>query len=194
VVNFDVVLNWMGYIRDNPDNAHRFSEAFWQSQIDSKKWLLEHVTPADKSIVIFGGWFGVLAHFIAHKYPESKIITTDIDPECQKAFYGKYDYHNGVRFQLHDMQNGMPTQNQYPDLVINTSCEHVTQEVYDAWWESIPTGTKYIVQGNNLFIPEHIRAMNSLENFLEVCHVDNPQYAGMLQCGQFYRYMAVGYK
>ena len=50
-------MNWMEYIRNNPENAYRFSENFWPSQIESKKWLLEHVTPMDRSIVIFGGWY-----------------------------------------------------------------------------------------------------------------------------------------
>jgi hypothetical protein len=91
------------------------------------------------------------------------------------------------------MKNGMPI-NIHPDLVINTSSEHVTQEVYDAWWKSIPTGTKYIVQGNNLVNPEHVRLADSLEEFLKINNIKEPEYAGMLKCGHFYRYMAVGYK
>jgi len=193
VVNFDVVLNWMEYIRNNPDDAYRFSENFWPSQIESKKWLLEHVTPLDRSIVIFGGWYGVLAQFIAHKFPDAQIVTTDVDYGCKKVFDAIDECYHDILFRQHDMQNGMPL-NLRPDLVINTSSEHVTQEVYDAWWNSIPTGTKYIVQGNNLENPEHVRLADNIEEFLKINNIKEPEYAGMLKCGHFYRYMAVGYK
>jgi trans-aconitate methyltransferase len=194
VVNFDVVMLWMQYIRNNPENAYRFSENFWDSQIESKKWLLDHVTPMDKSIVIFGGWYGVLAQFIAHKFPDARILTTDLDSECKKVFAAIDECYHDITFRQHDMRNGMPLNNTHPDLVINTSSEHVTQEVYDAWWDSIPIGTKYIVQGNNLVNPEHVRLADNLEEFLKINKIKEPEYAGMLKCGHFYRYMAVGYK
>jgi hypothetical protein len=192
VVNFDVVMLWMQYIRNNPENAYRFSENFWPSQIESKKWLLEHVTPMDRSIVIFGGWYGVLAQFIAHKFPDSYIVTTDLDSSTEDVFY-QINTSENIYHRIWDMRDGIPY-SLYPDLVINTSSEHVTQEVYDAWWNSIPSTTKYIVQGNNLENPEHVRLANSLEEFLNINNIKDPQYAGMLKCGHFYRYMAVGYK
>ena len=193
MVNFDVVMLWMQYIRNNPDNAFRFTQNFYESQIDSKKWLLEHVTPMDRSIVIFGGWYGILAQFIAHKFPDARILTTDIDSECKKVFAAIDECYHDIVFRQHDMKNGMPL-NVHPDLVINTSSEHVTQEVYDAWWDSIPNGTKYIVQGNNLVHHEHVRLADNLEEFLKINRIEKPEYAGMLKCGHFYRYMAVGYK
>ena len=193
MVNFDVVLNWMEYIRNNPENAFRFTQNFYESQIESKKWLLEHVTHMDRSIVIFGGWYGVLAQFIAHKFPDAQIITTDVDHSCKKVFDAIDNFYHEIRFRQHDMKNGMPL-NVHPDLVINTSSEHVTQEVYDAWWDFIPNGTKYIVQGNNLVHPEHVRLADNLEEFLQINRFNEPEYAGMLKCGHFYRYMAVGYK
>ena len=194
MVNFDVVMLWMQYIRNNPDNAYRFSENFWESQIESKKWVLEHITHMDRSIVIFGGWYGVFAQFIAHKFPDVRIVTTDIDPNCEDVFDAIHEYAQDIVFRHHDMKEGMTAASPYPDLVINTSSEHVTQEVYDAWWNSIPKATKYIVQGNNLVNPEHIRIADTLEEFLSINNIKDPQYAGMLQCGHFYRFMAVGYK
>lgn len=193
MVEFDIVMKWMEYIRNNPENAYRFSENFWQSQIDSKKWLLEHITEEDHSIVIFGGWYGVLAQFIAQKFPDSYIVNTDIDPECEHVF-NQINTNSDIRFRTHDMEDGMPVACSNPKLVINTSTEHVSQSKYNSWWHSIPDGTKYIVQGNNLVNPEHIRLADNLEMFLNINKVKDPLYAGMLGCGHFYRFMAVGIK
>lgn len=193
MVKFDVVLKWMEYIRNNPENAHRFSENFWQSQIDSKKWLLEHIDESDSSIVIFGGWYGVLAQFIAEKYPNAEIVTTDLDPECESVFE-QINIHDNIRYRQQNMRNGLPVLLRNPKLVINTSTEHVDQDTYDAWFHSVPRGTKYIVQGNNLVNPEHVRLADNLEHFLKINRIQDPQYAGMLKCGHFYRFMAVGYR
>jgi hypothetical protein len=193
MVNFDVVMKWMQYIRNNPDNAYRFSENFWSSQIESKKWLLECIPDDVNSIAIFGGWYGIMAQFIAERFPNVEILTTDIDSDCQSVF-NQINTNNAINFRRHDMSNGMHTFMPFPDLVINTSSEHVTQEVYDAWWDLIPTRTKYIVQGNNLDNPEHIRIADNLEEFLNINNIKEPEYAGMLKCGHFYRYMAVGRK
>jgi len=183
----------MEYIRNNPDNAYRFSENFWSSQIESKKWLLECIPEDAHTICIFGGWYGILAQFIAERYPDSYIVTTDLDPSCETVFE-QINLSDNIAYRQHDMQNGMTTHMPYPDLVINTSSEHVTQEVYDAWWNSIPTGTKYIVQGNNLENPEHVRTADTLDEFLKINKIKDPQYAGMLRCRHFYRFMATGVK
>jgi hypothetical protein len=181
----------MEYIRNDPENAYRFSENFWQSQIDSKKWLLEHVSENDKSIVIYGGWYGVLAQFIAHKFPCAEIVTTDLDFFCGDVF-NEINSNPRISFRQHDMKEG--TIWLRSDLVINTSSEHIYQDTYDAWWNAIPEGTKYIVQGNNLENPEHVRLANTLDQFLEINKIANPSYAGQLRCGHFYRFMAVGIK
>ena len=192
MVNFDITMKWMEYIRNNPDNAYRFSENFWSSQIESKKWLLEYIPVDAHTICIFGGWYGILAQFIAEKFPDSYIVTTDLDPSTEDVFY-QINTSENIYHRIWDMRDGIPY-SLSPDLVINTSSEHVTQEVYDAWWNSIPTGTKYIVQGNNLENPEHVRTADTLEEFLKINKIKDPQYAGMLRCGHFYRFMATGVK
>ena len=185
-------MKWMEYIRNNPDNAYRFSENFWSSQIESKKWLLECIPEDAYTICIFGGWYGILAQFIADKFPDSYIVTTDLDPSTEEVFY-QINTSDNIYHKTWDMRDGIPN-SLCPDLVINTSSEHVTQEVYDAWWHSIPSGTKYIVQGNNLENPEHVRLASNLEEFLTINNIKEPQYAGMLKCGHFYRFMATGVK
>jgi len=53
-----------------------------------------------------------------------------------------------------------------PDVIINTSTEHVDQETYDIWWDNIPDDTFVMLQGNDLVIPEHVRPFDSIEDFV----------------------------
>ena len=151
----------MEYIRNNPENAYRFSENFWDSQIQSKQWLLDHIDRTSQTICIFGGWYGVLAQFIANKNPYAYIVTTDIDESCGDVFR-QINVSDNILFKHWDMVGGIPMSLD-PDLVINTSTEHV-------------------------------RLANNLEHFLEINRIVSPEYAGILKCGHFYRFMAVGVK
>ena len=193
MVDLQIVVKWMEYIRKHPENAYRFTENFYQSQIDSKKWLIDHIPSDVGTICIFGGWYGIMAQFIAERFPNVEILTTDIDSKCERVF-NQINTNIAISFRQHNMSNGMHTFMPFPDLVINTSSEHITQEVYDAWWDSVPTGTKYIVQGNNLVHPEHVRLADNLVEFLNINNIKDPEHAGMLKCGHFYRFMATGVK
>ena len=41
------------------------------------------------------------------------------------------------------------------DVVINTSCEHITQDQYNQWLRGLRTDSLVIVQSNNYQIDEH---------------------------------------
>jgi hypothetical protein len=192
VVDLQIAVKWMEYIRNNPDNAYRFTENFYQSQIDSKKWLIDHIPSDVGTICIFGGWHGLLAQYISFKFPNAYILNTDIDPSCKEVFQ-QINISENIYHKTWDMSDGIPN-SLCPDLVINTVSEHVTQDVYTTWWNSIPVGTKYIVQGNNLAHPEHIRLADNLVEFLNMNNIKDPEHAGMLKCGHFYRFMATGVK
>lgn len=190
MVKYEQVLKWMEYIRNNPENAYRFSENFWDSQVRSKKWLLNHIPSGVKNIHITGGWYGILGQIIAEAYPESTVLTTDVDQYCQEVFDQTNIYSN-LSFDLFDMEDGIS--GNY-DLLINTATEHVCQSKYDSWWRSIPRGTKYIIQSASLVIDEHIRIPKTLPDFININHMENADYVGHLRCGHFYRFMGVGIK
>ena len=43
------------------------------------------------------------------------------------------------------------------DVVINTSCEHITQEQYEQWLNNQPDDALFVLQSNNYFThDEHI--------------------------------------
>lgn len=186
------IISWMNYIRSNPEDK-RFVECFWQSQIKSKYVLIDSIKAYNpKNIAIFGGWFGILSQLVECNFPNAEsIYTIDIDPSCFDVF-SQIDVGEKVRSRT----SCMSTYDSYQDIdfVINTSTEHVSQEIYDAWWDNIPKGMHYAIQGNNFdTLDEHIRCANSLEEFLEINHSD-PLHTEIIDCNGFDRYMAIGIK
>lgn len=189
----EYIVSWMNYIRNNPEDK-RFLECFWESQIKSKSILIENIKEFEpKNILIFGGWFGVLAQLVECNIKTAeRIVTIDIDPECFKMF-SQIDVGSKVR----SVTLCMSKFKRYDgfDFVINTSTEHVLQDVYDGWWNNIPEGMLYAIQGNNFdTLDEHIRCANSLEEFLEINHVKDPILTDVIDCGGFERYMAIAKK
>jgi hypothetical protein len=77
------------------------------------------------------------------------------------------------------------------DVIINTSCEHITQYEYDMWLSGMPHNSLLVLQSNNYNIPEHIRTAQSLEDFKEQCGI-NVLWAGELELPLYTRYMIIG--
>jgi hypothetical protein len=79
------------------------------------------------------------------------------------------------------------------DVVINTSCEHITQEQYATWLGKRTKDQLLVLQSNNYKIDEHVRTADSLEEFVEQSHV-NVLWAGELELPLYKRFMIIGTK
>jgi hypothetical protein len=80
------------------------------------------------------------------------------------------------------------------DIVINTSCEHLSQEQYDQWLNNMPKYSLYVLQGNNYDIPEHIRISQSLGEFMEQSKLGYIEYGADLDLPKYKRFMLIGRK
>ena len=189
---------WMQAIRQSPDPL-RTMDAFWSGQIKSKEWLIEalsmqfSVKDNPVSIEIHGGWVGVLASMLFQSnIPIKRIYSLDIDPTCEPiaTMMNKGEEMQG-RFQAGtgDMCNLIS----FVDVVINTSCEHITQEQYEIWLDKRQDNQLLILQSNNYNIPEHIRTATSVDNFAEQCKI-KVQWSGTLNLPKYDRYMLIGTK
>jgi hypothetical protein len=77
------------------------------------------------------------------------------------------------------------------DVVINTSCEHITQEQYDTWLSGMPYNTLLVLQSNNYEIPEHVRTAKDLEEFKSQSGI-KVLWAGELELPLYKRFMIIG--
>jgi hypothetical protein len=193
---------WMQAIRQSQDPM-RTMDAFWSGQLKSKEWLVDslvHVIYPERnkelnfpvSIEIHGGWVGVLASMLFQSsIPIKRITSLDIDPVCEPiaSMMNKGEEMAG-RFQA--MTGDMCNLISFVDIVINTSCEHITQEQYETWLGKRTKDQLLVLQSNNYIIDEHIRVAKSLEEFREQSHI-NVLWAGELKLPQYTRWMIIGY-
>ena len=193
-VDLEHLHYWMQAIR-NSENPTRTLDAFWSGQLQSKEWLISnlsnHLHHDRVSIEIHGGWVGVLASMLFQSDILIKRITSlDIDPTCESiaTIMNKGEEITG-RFQA--ITGDMCNLISFVDVVINTSCEHITQEQYETWLSKRTPGQLLVLQSNNYDIPEHIRIANSLEEFKEQSHI-NVLWAGELKLPLYTRYMIIG--
>jgi hypothetical protein len=196
-ISSERVIQWMNLIRDltNNNDQYRLLENFWKDQLRSKSWLvnelIKHTRVESPNIFIFGGWYGVLAQLVSDTYKTANITSVDIDPNCKEYGTRLALPTDNILFLTGDMRYFQ--YNSPPDIVINTSTEHITQETFDKWRHDIPSNTITVLQGNNFYsCHDHIRCAESLDEF----NIHNPLtkilYSGTLECYGYERFMTIG--
>ena len=186
---------WMNAIRES-NNPMRTLDAFWSGQMKSKEWLIDNLEPfitTPSRIEIHGGWVGVLASMIFQsKIPARYIASVDLDPLCEHVatMMNKIEEQDGkFKAITHDMCT-VPV---HGDVIINTSCEHITQEQYNTWLERMPKHSLLVLQSNNYKIAEHIRLAESVDDFAKQCKI-KVLWQGELQLPLYKRFMIIGNK
>jgi hypothetical protein len=193
-INTEHLHHWMQAIRQSPDHM-RTMDAFWSGQLTSKEWLITNLRTHVKKFVtvdIHGGWVGVLASMLFQSdVPILNIRSIDIDPICKPIAINMNKIEEMVG-KFHAVTADMCEIRSDADVVINTSCEHITQDQYDLWLSGMPYSSLLILQSNNYDIPEHIRTANTLEQFKEQCHLEEIYWAGELELPLYTRFMIIG--
>lgn len=190
---------WMQAIRQSPDPI-RTMDAFWSGQLKSKEWLIDalvqaypqtSVSSSPVSIDIFGGWVGTLASMLFQsKFPIANIRSIDIDPECEPVAT-MMNKHEEMQGRFRAVTADMCTIRSDADVIINTSCEHITQDQYDLWISGVPANSLIVLQSNNYVFPDHIRIAPSLEQFKEQSNI-NVLWEGELTMPLYTRWMLIG--
>jgi len=195
LVDLDHLHYWMQAIRLSPD-MNRTLDAFWRGQLASKEWLcleLKNYIRNPVTIDICGGWVGVLASMLFQSNISiSHIRSIDIDPLCESVatMMNKIEEISG---KFSAITSDMCLIQSDANVIINTSCEHITQDQYNIWLESIPIDSLIVLQSNNYKISEHVRIAESLNDFKKQSNI-NILWAGELKLSLYDRYMIIGKK
>ncbi len=184
---------WMQAIRQS-DDPMRTMDAFWSGQLKSKEWLITNLRKnVNKfvSIDIHGGWVGVLASMLFQSdIYITNIRSVDIDPTCE-PIATMMNKKEEIAGKFRAVTADMCAIRSDADVVINTSCEHITQDQYDLWLSGMPYNTLLVLQSNNYNIPEHVRIANDLDEFKTQSKI-NVVWSGELELPLYKRFMIIG--
>ena len=198
-VEIEDVLFWMDAIR-NSDDRYRTLESFWKGQIRSKVWLIEnlaiHAKHEPNNIVIHGGWNGVLSSLIFNsEISVNHVTSVDIDPKCEKTattVNNLYTIQGKFKSKTADMKHYK--YNVDPDIVINTSAEHVCDETLRTWFNNISKSTLVVVQSNNFYgLDEHVNCVDSSAQLAEKLGFLN-SFGYAFETPKYTRFMLIGQK
>jgi len=188
--------------------------AFSKGQMASKNWLIEQLFSLNQShslinnkdiIAILGCWIGSLVEPLIDTFSPYRIYGIDIDPEAI-ALAEKFNQHyvgNGWKFKgFVDDINELPSNNMQiqsegelievkPNVIINTSCEHVSNH----WFDTADSDQLIIMQTNNYTEwHDHINNCYSIDEMQQKYPLTRTLYAGELLMPVYTRYMQIGFK
>ncbi len=197
-IDTDHLHHWMRAIRNSKDPI-RTMDAFWKGQISSKEWLIKNLEVFIENPVtvdIHGGWVGTLASLLFQSnlgYRFKHIRNIDIDPTCQDI---------SITMNQIEMEQGrfsaitadMCSIQSAADVIINTSCEHISQLQYDFWLGNLPIESLIVLQSNDYNIPEHVRTASSLDEFISQSGLTKLLFSDKLELPLYNRWMLIGKK
>ena len=201
------------------EDLDAISDAFSRSQIKSKIWLAEELHNLNikpNNILIMAGWYGQLRLVLEHVMTYDKMRVLEIDRKSCEISDSVFNlnriddyrvksvnadinnlgaYKNGYEWEIENFNTGVKyTEKFLPDLVINTSSEHMTTDwFFTLKFKEMESAPVVAIQSNNLFdIPEHINCVHSIGHMKKIFPMREILYEGELQLQGYKRVMLIG--
>ncbi|RFC63939.1 MULTISPECIES: class I SAM-dependent methyltransferase [Mesorhizobium] len=172
------------------------ANAFNHKQVACKMWardeLFNTCGGAFQRIWVLGGWYGVLAAMLLDdaRFDISQIDSIDIDEDVAAVAETMNKDAPGFRAVTADMY-ALDYASATPDLVVNTSCEHIAD--VRGWLDMLPKGTKVLLQSNDYFAePTHINCVESQQAFEQLARLADIRFSGTLPQKKYNRFMLIG--
>ena len=195
-----------------------------RSQIKSKIWLVEELenvrqslsNPVYKQVMVMAGWFGQIKTIYDKKLTYRKMRIVELDREaCKTSDYifnlAELEDHkvkavcadindltlhkNGYEWRVENFKESTSYAEKFlPDLIINTSAEHMTEEwFHQLRFKQLEGDPVVAIQSNNLFdIPEHVNCVHSVDHMQKKFPMREVLFAGELQLKGYKRVMLIG--
>jgi len=194
------------------------NEHFSRGQMKSKCWMVEklkEIFPETYLGVVahYGGWYATVAKSIFNNFKVANYYNLELDQQCieiaddfnYEQYHNKwqfksvhkdcsdikYDQNDSFHVQVENMQNQTINVNIKPNIVINTSCEHMNED----WFHNLPDGMLVCLQTNDYFDNEqHINCVNGLNEAKAKYPMKEFLYEGEIETHLYNRYMLIGEK
>ncbi|MFO1089763.1 MAG: class I SAM-dependent methyltransferase [Hyphomicrobiales bacterium] len=173
--------------------------AFNHKQVACKLWakecLLAALGPRYRSIWVMGGWYGIMAAmlFDDRRFDIGRVVSFDLDPAVEavattvNAAAAREGRFRAVTADMY----ALDYENDQPDLVINTSCEHIAD--LKGWLWQLAEGTPVLLQSNDYAAePTHVNVVYSEEEFAGKAGLSSVLYQGRMPQKHYTRFMLIG--
>jgi hypothetical protein len=194
-------------------------DAFSRSQVKSKIWLIEELSKINSNynnVMIMAGWFGQLKTIYDKRLTYSKMRIVELDKSaCEASDYifnlsnlenykvkavnvniNELTLHkNGYEWDVENFKENTKYSEKFlPDLIINTSAEHMSEEwFHQIRFKELESDPIIAIQSNNLFdIPEHINCVHSVDHMKKKFPMREILFEGELQLKGYKRVMLIG--
>ncbi len=186
------------------------------NQIACKSWLVDQLFASlggrFGTVYLLGGWYAVTAALLLGdgRFRIARVRSFDVDPNCAavaEAINRRYVAHGRFEAITADVReldyegpngaaagtNGHGAHGPAPNLVINTSCEHMLPTA--AWYRRVPRGMLLLCQSNDYFsCAQHVNCMTDLAAFKADLPMAELYYEGALERKKYTRFMLIGRK
>jgi hypothetical protein len=140
------------------ETAKSIANSVNSNQVLNKLWLVNQLQPyidmytEKPKVCVAAGWHGLAAHMIGNA------VSFDMDPICKEV-----KLFSNVKYQTSTIEDFDPTPY---DIIICTSCEHITDNVINDFIAKKKPNTLVLLQSNNYYyITEHINCKQNCEEF-----------------------------
>ena len=193
------------------------NDHFSRGQMKSKCWMVEQLEEIYQdaylgTVAHYGGWYATVAQNIFEKFRVKNYYNLEVDPECiEIADDFNYEHTVGWKFKstvqnvsdivwkddnsfdikIKNLSNKLVTTPVQPDLIINTSCEHMNED----WFNNIPSGRVVCLQTNDYFDnSQHVNCCRDLADAVAKYPMSEVYYSGEIDTHLYKRFMIIGEK
>ena len=211
---FAIINSWSDRYGGDVVNIN---DHFSRGQMQSKMWMLDELTNIVEegnmgNVLMYGGWYNTFAYFLFERFNVKQIYSLDLDPNCWEIadnFNAEHCYKQNWKFKAAtadvnalewstdrtvsfdvDRPNLKPTSITYrPNIIINTSCEHMSDE----WFYNLPKGMPVCLQTNDYFKnDQHTNCVSSIAEAKKKYKFSEYVYAGELETFLYKRFTLIG--
>ena len=215
----DKIFRGINTCLKNGISRSSINDAFSRSQMRSKFWLVEELEKIEtnyNNVAVMAGWFGQLKPIYDKKLTYSKMRIIELDKAaCETSDYifnlsnlenykvksvnadiNNLTLHkNGYEWDVENFkENTKYTEKYLPDLIVNTSAEHMTEDwFHQIRFKEMESNPIVAIQSNNMFDGEgHINCVYSADHMKKKFPMKEVLYEGELQLKGYKRVMIIG--
>ena len=192
-------------IQKFPNRALDLLHCFSPSQEKSKRWLVENLNDFSSDIsknkfidiAIIGSWYGFLPYIIKQDL-EFKLISEircyDVDDTAKKIARLILGNPDRVNFMTRNIDDVDFSQQRF-NIIINTSCEHMSDNQLHNWLLDTRPKTICVMQSTNKFARDHCNTVENINDFVNKFSEHFSKHKCLtLDFNNYSRFMIIGTK